>query len=72
MSTMNKTNVLLICENVPRIDHFQKRHEASKILSQEAYLVVFRDRNPPLEARGNVLFCFMVIFVAKGRTLKER
>lgn len=68
---MNKTNVLLTCEEKLQIVHFQKRCEASEIVSQEVYVVVLRDANLPLEARGNILFCSMVIFVVEGRTFQE-
>lgn len=68
---MNKTNSLLICEEKLQIFHFQKKCEASEIVSQEVYVVVLRDANLPLEARGNILFCSTVIFVIKRRTYQE-
>lgn len=56
---------------MPQTEHFQERYEAREIVSQEADLAVFRDANSQLEACGNILFCFMVIFVGEGRTFKE-
>lgn len=37
----------------------------------KTYLVVLREVNLPLDARGNILFCFVVSFVAEGKILKE-